>query len=59
MGTDPRASVVGPDGQCHELPGLHVVDSSIFPTNIGVNPQHSIAGIAWVLAERIAARIRA
>jgi choline dehydrogenase-like flavoprotein len=58
MGTDPRASVVGSDGQCHELPGLHVVDSSIFPTNIGVNPQHSIAGVAWVLAERIAARIR-
>jgi choline dehydrogenase-like flavoprotein len=58
LGANPSTSVVGPDGQSHELPGLFVLDSSVFPTNIGVNPQHSIAGIAWVYAERIAATIR-
>jgi choline dehydrogenase-like flavoprotein len=55
LGVSPETSVVRPDGQSHELPGLYVLDSSCFPTNIGVNPQHSIAAIAWVFAERIAA----
>ena len=57
MGTDPATSVVAPDGQAHELTGLYVADSSVFPTNLGVNPQHSIAAIAWATAERIAERI--
>src|SRR5439155_17859325 len=37
MGADPATSVVGPDCQAHELPGLYVTDSSVFPTNLGVN----------------------
>jgi choline dehydrogenase-like flavoprotein len=56
MGPDPAASVVGLDGQAHELPGLYVADSSVFPTNLGVNPQHTICAIAWLLAERIVER---
>ena len=36
-------------------PGLWVADSSRFPSNIGVNPQHSICAMAWTTAERIAA----
>lgn len=54
MGPDPRSSVVDLHGQAHELPGLYVADSSVFPTNIGVNPQHSIAAMAWRCAEHIA-----
>jgi choline dehydrogenase-like flavoprotein len=54
MGLDPASSVVAPDGQAHEMPGLYVADSSVFPTNLGVNPQHSIAGFSWVVAERLA-----
>jgi choline dehydrogenase-like flavoprotein len=53
LGRDPARSVVAPDGEAHELPGLHVLDSSIFPTNLGVNPQHTIAGVAWLAAERL------
>jgi choline dehydrogenase-like flavoprotein len=53
MGTDPRASVVGPDFQCHEARGLYVVDSSVFPTNLGVNPQHSIMAMSRLAAARI------
>jgi hypothetical protein len=54
MGVDPRTSVVGPDFQCHELPGLYVVDSSVFPTNLGVNPQHSIMAMSRLAASRLA-----
>jgi choline dehydrogenase-like flavoprotein len=55
MGVDPRASVVGPDFQTHEVRGLYVVDSSVFPTNLGVNPQHSIMAMSRLAATRIAA----
>lgn len=54
MGSEPEQSVVGPDCQAHELPGLFVTDSSCFPTNLGVNPQHPIAAVSWLVAERIA-----
>jgi choline dehydrogenase-like flavoprotein len=54
LGKDPRSSVVAPNGESHELPGLFVADSSVFPTNLGVNPQHTICGVSWVFAERIA-----
>ena len=54
MGADPRTSVVGPDFQAHEARGLWVVDSSVFPTNLGVNPQHSIMGMSRLAATRIA-----
>ena len=54
MGVDPRTSVVGPDFQSHEARGLYVIDSSVFPTNLGVNPQHSIMGMSRLAATRIA-----
>jgi choline dehydrogenase-like flavoprotein len=59
MGRDARTSVVGPTLEAHDLEGLYVFDSSVFPTNIGVNPQHTISAISWLAAERLAARIRA
>jgi choline dehydrogenase-like flavoprotein len=55
MGTDPRRSVVKESGESHELPGLYVADSSVFPTNMGVNPAHTISAVAWYMAERIVA----
>jgi choline dehydrogenase-like flavoprotein len=54
MGSDPRASVVGLDFQTHEARGLYVVDSSVFPTNLGVNPQHSIMAVSRLAATRAA-----
>jgi len=54
MSVDPRGGVVGPDFQVHGVPGLYVIDSSVFPTNLGVNPQHTIMGVAWVASERMA-----
>lgn len=58
MGKNPAHSVVGPDLQSHEMPGLYVTDSSCFPTNMGVNPQHAICGVSWLAAERIAETFR-
>ncbi|MCA9595702.1 MAG: GMC family oxidoreductase [Myxococcales bacterium] len=54
MGQSAWSSVVDLDLQTHDLPGLYVIDSSVFPTNMGVNPQHSISAIAWWAAERLA-----
>ncbi len=56
MSLHPRDGVVGPDFQVHDTPGLYVADSSVFPNNLGVNPQHTIMATAWVAAERWAAR---
>jgi choline dehydrogenase-like flavoprotein len=57
MGTDPRTSVVDLDFQVHGVTGLHVVDSSVFPTNLGVNPQHSIMAMSRLAATRMAERV--
>jgi len=54
MSIDPRDGAVGPDFQVHGVPGLYVIDSSVFPTNLGVNPQHTIMGVAWIACERMA-----
>ena len=43
----------------HEVAGLYVVDSSVFPTNLGVNPQHSIMAMSRLAATRIVAGGRA
>jgi choline dehydrogenase-like flavoprotein len=55
MGTRPDHSVVDPDGQAWDLRGLYLVDGSIVPTSLGVNPQLSIMAmatrIAWKLRE--------
>jgi choline dehydrogenase-like flavoprotein len=42
MGEDPRTSVVSSRGRHHELENLWIVDGSVFPTSLGVNPQLSI-----------------
>jgi choline dehydrogenase-like flavoprotein len=55
MGTDPKVSVVNADLRHHHLANLHVVDGSVFPTSLGVNPQESIMGVASWAAARIGA----
>jgi choline dehydrogenase-like flavoprotein len=54
MGADARAGVVGFDGAVHGTTGLWVLDASALPTNLGVNPQHTIMAMAMLLAERLA-----
>lgn len=54
MGADAHAGVVGFDGAVHGTTGLWVLDASALPTNLGVNPQHTIMAMAMLLAERLA-----
>jgi choline dehydrogenase-like flavoprotein len=54
MSREAKDGVVGLDFGVHGVPGLYVVDSSIFPTNLGVNPQLPIMGVAMEAAHRIA-----
>ncbi len=46
MGKDPDTSVVDPHLRFHTLDNLFVVDGSVLPTSLGVNPQETIFGIA-------------
>ena len=52
-----RGGVIGFDGAVHGVRGVWVLDASIFPATLGVNPQHSIMAISMLLAERIAGGI--
>ena len=53
MADDPAAGVVDDHGRVHGYPGLYVLDGSIVPTALGVNPSKTIAA----LAERGAAKL--
>ena len=53
MGADPRTSVVDALGRVHGLRNLVVADASVIPTNLGVNPQHTIMGLAASFAEAL------
>jgi choline dehydrogenase-like flavoprotein len=54
MGEDPSRSVVDSRGRHHQLENLWVVDGSIFPTSLGVNPQLSVYAHAHLFASEIA-----
>ena len=53
LGTAASNSVVTTGLEAHDAPGLFVADSSVFPTNLGVNPQHTISAVAFLLAEQL------
>jgi cholesterol oxidase len=46
MADDPAAGVVDSYGRVHSYPGLLVLDGSIVPTALGVNPSETIAALA-------------
>jgi choline dehydrogenase-like flavoprotein len=50
MGSDPETSVVRVDGRTHALEGLHIIDSSVFPTSLGVNPSLTTMVLATAIA---------
>jgi choline dehydrogenase-like flavoprotein len=55
MGTDPATSVTAPDGTVWGRPGLYVVDASVFPSSLGINPALTVAANAMRVAEALAA----
>ncbi|MCX6132726.1 MAG: GMC family oxidoreductase [Ignavibacteriales bacterium] len=54
MGSDPKRSVVDSHCQSHDVKGLFVIDGSVMPTSLGVNPQVTILAIAEKSAEWLA-----
>jgi choline dehydrogenase-like flavoprotein len=59
MGRDPRGSVVGPSGESHDVPGLYIADSGLFPTSLRVNPMITIMAVARRIAAGIPDRVSA
>jgi len=53
MGKDPNISIVNPKFRHHTLENLYVVDGSIFPTALGVNPSQTIYTLALIASENI------
>ncbi|MCB9651088.1 MAG: GMC family oxidoreductase [Deltaproteobacteria bacterium] len=51
MGADPARSVVDGTGKVHGYERLYVADAAALPTTLGVNPQHTIMGVAATFAE--------
>jgi choline dehydrogenase-like flavoprotein len=53
MGPDPETSVVDTHLRHHAVPNLFVVDGSVLPTGLGVNPSETIYGIAHWAVDRV------
>lgn len=51
MGTDPRVAVVDSTHRVFGHEGLYVVDASVLPTSLGVNPQVTIMAMALRAAD--------
>lgn len=58
MGVSPDSSVVSPDLQAHDLPGLYICDGSVIPTSPAVNPQLTIMAVVSRAAQRLAEQLR-
>jgi choline dehydrogenase-like flavoprotein len=56
MGGDPQRSVVDPSYETHDIPGLYIVDGSVVPSSIAVNPQLTIMALATRAGEMLAPR---
>jgi choline dehydrogenase-like flavoprotein len=56
MGGDPKRSVVDSRLKMHHYENVWVVDGSVFPTGLGVNPQETIFALARWAADHVAER---
>jgi choline dehydrogenase-like flavoprotein len=54
MGQNTKQAVVDSRGRHHQVEGLSVLDGSLFPTSLGVNPQLTIFALASKLATELA-----
>jgi choline dehydrogenase-like flavoprotein len=55
MGADPARSVVDPQLRYRGMDNLFVVDGSVFPTGLGVNPQETVMALSRWAAPNVAA----
>jgi choline dehydrogenase-like flavoprotein len=57
MGIDPSRSVVNPQLRHHAIENLFVIDGSVFPTSLGVNPMESIYALASWASDHVRAAL--
>ncbi len=57
MGSNPKESAVDNTGRLYGTEGLHVMDASVFPDVLGVNPQVTVMSLSLLLADRLAASL--
>lgn len=57
-GGDPAASVVDPDLQVHDTPGLYVFSGAVFPTCPGINPTLTMWALCYRATDRLVERLR-
>jgi gluconate 2-dehydrogenase alpha chain len=57
MGIDPGKSVVDPELEVHDTPGLYVYSGAAFPTCPGINPTLSLLALVYRAAERLVKRL--
>ncbi|KAI7905336.1 uncharacterized protein BX663DRAFT_502483 [Cokeromyces recurvatus] len=57
MGTHPKSSVIQPTGETWEVKNLFIVDGSVFPTAVGVNPMVTIEAISLSISRQIVASL--
>ena len=57
MGANPRSSVVDASAKVHGVRGLYVMDASVFPSALGLQPTVTIAALAHRAATRLAAQL--
>ncbi|MDQ7050232.1 MAG: GMC family oxidoreductase [Enterobacterales bacterium] len=57
FGEGVTTSVVNSEGQHHQLDNLILIDGSLFPTSLGVNPQLTIYSVAAKLASGLALKL--
>jgi choline dehydrogenase-like flavoprotein len=53
MGTDPKRSAVDCSGRLYGTEGLYVMDASVFPDVLGVNPQITVMSLSLLLAQSL------
>uniref|UniRef100_A0A7S1UJN9 long-chain-alcohol oxidase n=1 Tax=Phaeomonas parva TaxID=124430 RepID=A0A7S1UJN9_9STRA len=53
------AGPVKPNGECREAANLYVMDGSILPTSLGINPMITIMGLSHMLAHQLATKLGA
>lgn len=58
MGTNPKKSVVDPNGKVWGTDGLYVADASIFPSASGVNPMLTNMAITDWMSQNLAQEIK-
>jgi long-chain-alcohol oxidase len=57
MGRSREGSVCDANGEVWDVKGLYVVDGSVLPTNLGVNPMVTIEAAAHKIARGMAAKL--